>query len=270
MKSLREYNNLKGGRGMDEKKVIPYVIRMSDGTVIKMEHHEHMSAVSALAKEYASRGYPDRYVVFAESADGSSERGIYMSLILRPSIFPSQAIFVSPAAAAAAALALQEHTTENIGIGWISDLYCNLSCIGNISVEGKLNSLTSYEYMIVNFAIELNGKNFPPRLTDMVRQVFESESASIPMIIAKNVLDKFFGFYITLKSPQKMMNSYKNLFAMRGVRAKCTVGGVTKSCKILGVDGATCALIVEERGGKITNITTPKGVIIPKKLKKSK
>ena len=67
-----------------------------------------------------------------------------------------------------------------------------------------------------------------------------------------------------------MMNSYKNLFVMRGVCAKCTVGGSTKSCKILGVDSATCALIVEERDGKITNITTPKEIVIPKKLKKSK
>jgi hypothetical protein len=57
---------------------------------------------------------------------------------------------------------------------------------------------------------------------------------------------------------------------MRGVCAKCTVGGSTKSCKILGVDSATCALIVEERDGKITNITTPKDIVIPKKLKKSK
>ena len=255
---------------MDEKKPIPYVIRMSDGNVIKMEHHEHLPSVSALAKEYAMRGYPDRYVILAESTDACTERGIYMSIILRPSIFPSQAVFIGPAAASAAALALQEHTTESVGIGWVSDLYCNLRYIGSVSVEGKLDSFTSYEYMILNFTIQLSSENFPPRLTDMVRKVFESESASIPMIIAKNVLDKFLAFYITIKSPQKMMNSYKSLFALRGERVKCTVGDSTKTCKILGVDGATCALIVEERGGKITNVTTPKGVVIPKKLKKKK
>ena len=255
---------------MDEKKIIPYVIRMSDGNVIKMEHHEHLPSVSALAKEYAMHGYPDRYVVFSESVDSSSERGVYMSLILRPSLFTSQAVFVGPAAATAAALALQEHTTEKIGIGWISDIFCNSGYIGGVSVEGKLDNFKSYEYMIVSFAIKLNAKNFPPRLTDMVRQVFESESASIPMLIAKNILDKFFGLYVTVKSPQKIMNSYKNLFEMRGMRVKCTIGGSNKMCKILGVDGATCALIVEERGGKITNITTPKGVVIPKRLKKKK
>ena len=255
---------------MDDKKVIPYVIRMSDGNVIKMEHHDHLPSASALAKEYAMRGYPDRYVVLAESVDSSSERGIYMSLILRPSIFPSQAVFVGPAAAVASALALQEHTTEKIGIGWISDLYCNLRYIGSVGVEGKLDNFTSYEYMMVNFAIQLKGKNFPPRLTDMVRKVFESESASIQMIIAKNILDKFFGFYITIKSSQKMMNSDKNLFAQRGERVKCTIGDSAKTCKVLGVDSATCALVVEERGGKITNVTTPNGVTIPKRLKKKK
>ena len=253
---------------MDNEQIIPYVVRMSDGNIIKLEYHNSLPSVSALAKKYAESDYPDRYVILAEEeTDSGSGNGIYMSLILRPSIFPSQAVFVSPAAAVATALALGEHTTDPIGIGWISDVFCDGSLIGKISVEGKLDNFTAYEYLIINFSIKLSHTSFPPRLTDMIRKVFESENTSIPMIIAKNILGKFFSLYTSIKSPQKIMNSYKSLFALRGKRIKCMVDGAQKSCKVLGVDNNTCALVVELRGGRIVNVTTPTGVTLPKKLK---
>ena len=139
---------------------------------------------------------------------------------------------------------------------------------GDISVEGKLDSFTSYEYLIINFSIRLGKESFPPRLTDMIRQVFESENASIPMIIAKNILSKFFSLYPSLKSPQKIMSSYDRLFSLRGMKIKCSINGSQKSCKVLGVDNATCALVVEMRDGSIEKITAPTGVVIPKRLKK--
>ena len=255
---------------MDDEKALPHVVRLTDGNVVELEYHKYHPSPSTLMRDYAQRGYPDRYVILAESTDWDPDAGIYMSLLLRPSIFPSQAIFVGPAAAAASALALREHTTSSIGIGWISDVYCNQRYIGGVNVEGKLDSFTSYEYMILNFSLRLDAASFPPRLTDMVRKVFESENASIPMIIAKNVLNKFFAFYPSVKSPQNMMNVYSNLFALRGERVKYAQEGTVKTCKVLGVDSATCALIVEDRDGKVTNITTPKSVTIPKRLKNKK
>ena len=255
---------------MPNESAIPYIVRMADGNILKLEYHEYLPSVSLLAKEYAMSGYPDRYVVFAERDDSSDGDGIHMSVILRPSIFPSQAVFVGPAAAVATANALQEHTAKSIGIGWLSDIYCDSEIMGSVAVEGKLDNFTSYEYLIINFRMSLDKSSFPPRLTDMIRKVFESESASIAMIIAKNILGKFFSLYSSIKSPQKIMNSYKNLFAQRGERIKCTVDGVQKTCKILGVDNASCALIVEERDGRISNVTATKGITMPKKLKKRK
>ena len=248
---------------------IPYVVRLADGNILQLEYHEHLPSVSDIAKEYAKKGSHDRYVVFSERTDNDAREGIYMSVILHPSIFPSQAVFVGPAAAVATATALQEHTARSIGIGWISDIYCDSDRMGSIWVEGKLDSYTSYEYLIINFHLPLEKGKFPPRLTDMIRKVFESESASISMLIAKNILGKFFSLYADIKSPQKIMNSYKNLFAQRGARIKCAIDGNRKvTCKVLGVDNSSCALIVEERGGKVSKVTTQSGISLPRKLNK--
>ena len=253
---------------MSVESAVPFVVRMSDGNIIKLEYYQSLPSSSALARKYAREGYPDRYVVLAEQTDSSQSTGIYMSLILRPSIFPSQAVFIGPLASVASALALGEHTSNTIGIGWVSDIFCDGELIGDVSVEGKLDSFTSYEYLILNFSIRLGKNRFPPRLTDMVRQVFESENASIPMIIAKNILSKFFSLYSSIKSPQKIMSTYDRLFALRGEKIKCNIDGSQKTCKVLGVDNATCALVVELRNGRTEKVTTRAGVTVPKKLKK--
>ena len=103
------------------------------------------------------RGYPDRYVVLAEGKKkldqegrfrGEVEKGVFMSCLLRPSIFPSQAALLSSLSAVALTTALSEHTSAKLGIGWVSKIYCNGRIIGDCTIEGKLDNFTSYEYII--------------------------------------------------------------------------------------------------------------------------
>ena len=64
-------------------------IRESDNNIVKLECYNRLDSTTKLARAYARDGYPDRYVIVAEYLGGSDERGIHMSIILRPSIFPS-------------------------------------------------------------------------------------------------------------------------------------------------------------------------------------
>ena len=161
----------------DEAKVFSF--RASDGNTVKLEYRESLPSAAALAKEYAISGYPDRYAIFTEKQtavsaldtpllNGESDKGLFLSCILRPSIFPSQVGVVAPLGAVALMLALEEHTSKKMGIGWVSDIYCEGVKIGGADTEGKLDDFSSYEYLIVSFSVKLDEKNFPPRLTDMV------------------------------------------------------------------------------------------------------
>lgn len=250
-------------------------MRASDGSVVKLECHDALPSTARLAREYAKLGYPDRYVVFAErkkklNADDKTrsdvENGIYMSCILRPSIFPSQAALISSLSTVAMATALEEHTTCQLGIGWVSKIYCNGRIIGEVTIEGKLDNFTSYEFIIVTFSAALDGNDFPPRLTDLIRKVFESENTSISVIIAKNILNKFFPLYVNMKNHTKFMDIYRQKFILRGQKIKYINDGKRQSCKVLGIDQNTCALMVEDRQKKVVHISTPNKVIIPKKI----
>lgn len=250
--------------------------RASDGNTVKLEYRESLPSTVALAKEYARDGYPDRYVVFAEqqtavSAVGGSvsenepEKGIFLSCILRPSIFPSQAGSIGPLSAVALASALEEHTMKNIGIGWVSDIYSDGVKIGCTSVEGKLDNFTSYEYLIVSFAVKLD-KKFTPRLTDMVRRVFEDDCPTIPMIMAKTVLNRFFAIYREIKNPAKHLNHYVNKFALTDKKIKFIEDGKKKSVKVIGINKENMALIIETKDGRHINVSSHSSVVIPNKI----
>lgn len=261
---------------MEDKNVI--TIRESDGSIINMEIHKDLPSVTRLAREYARAGYPDRYVVFSDGKKRRSgtrgrgiesivEPGMYMACILRPSIFPSQAPLLTAMSATAMAMALEEHTTKPIGIGWVSSIYCNGVRIGDVTIEGKLDSYTTYEYLIVTFAAKTDKNNFPPRLTDMIRKVFESENTSISMIIARSVLARFFKLYPTVKTSKRFMDDYSDRFVLRGKSVKVVNGTKKTSCKVLGVDTKSGALIVEGRRGAVEQVFAPSRVTIPKRVK---
>ena len=254
---------------------------MADGNVIKLEPYDTLPSTAALAKDYAEAGCPDRYVIFSKNhgsasltggklREGECESGVFLSLILRPSFFPSQAGFLGALTGVAAVEALREHTEREMGLGWVSDVYCDGVRMGGVAIEGKLDSFGSYEYLIIHFGFRLDEEQFPARLADMVRKVFESENASIPLIIAKTVLNKFFLFYSQLRTPQKFMEIYRRAFILRGESVRFLVDGKYKKGKVLGVDGDTGQLMVEGHDGEIRRIARRSEVLLPSKIKDKK
>lgn len=254
-----------------------FSFRASDGNTVKLEYRESLPSAAALAREYAKAGYPDRYAVFTDKqtsvsalgnflSDNESESGLYLSCILRPSIFPSQAGAIGPLGTLAFALALEEHTSKQLGIGWVSDVYCDGAKIGGVAVEGKLDNFTSYEYLIINFSVKLDKKNFPPRLTDMVRQVFEDDNVSVPMIMAKTVLNKFFSIYRELKNPAKNLNLYASKFVLTDKKIKYVEDGKKRTVRVVGINKDDLTLMIETKDGRQIRISSPTAVIIPKKI----
>ncbi len=255
------------------------IMRTQEGNILHLECHDTLEATNELARKYAKLGYGDGYVVFSEnqtkiSATGEAlgedetEHGVYLSCILRPSIFPSQAGFIGAISATALITALEEHTTKHLGIGWIGDIFCEGVKIGGTTTEGKLDNFSAYEFIIVNFAVKLTDTDFPPRLNDLVKKVFESDSSSISLIIAKNILSKFYKLYPKcIKSPERIMEVYKRKFILTGVRTRYFEDGKKKFCKIVGVDSNDGRLIVEARGGRRKQISAYKNIIIPDKIK---
>jgi BirA family biotin operon repressor/biotin-[acetyl-CoA-carboxylase] ligase len=263
---------------MDKNEAIISTIRLSDGSSIKTEYHSALFSTSSLAKEYATKGYPDKYVIIAEKqydssilrsklSQGEAEEGIFVSVLLRPTLFPSQLGVLSPLSATALLSALEEHTENELGIAWLSDIYCNGHRIGGVTREGKLDSFTGFEYMIVSFAVKFSKEHFPPRLTDLIRKVFESGNESVGMIIAKTIVNKFFEVYRDVKSPDKYVSLYRRKFILNGKKIKYLKDGKKRSCRVIDIDSQDFSLLCSDSSGAEVHISSPSQVVIPERIK---
>ncbi len=253
-------------------------MRLSDGSYIKLEYHDSLKSTALLAKEYAKSGYPDKYVVLTDKqsssaitktklSDGEYEEGVFFSIILRPSFFPSQVGQLGPLCATALLTALEGYTKFPLGISWVSDVYCNGKRIGGSTIEGKLDNYSTFEYMIVSFAVKSDAELFPPKLNDIIQKVFESDNQSVGMILAKAIINRFFAVYQDIKNPEKHISLYKRKFALSGNRIKYLSGDKKYSCKVVDINLQNFSLICERSSGHRFEITSPSSVVIPKKIK---
>ncbi|MBQ1260780.1 MAG: hypothetical protein IIX96_02080, partial [Clostridia bacterium] len=135
--------------------------------------------------------------------------------------------------------------------------------IGSVSVEGRFDGAFKYEYILINFSATLHEEHFPPRLTDMIKKVFESENTSISMIIAKTVLNKFFQLYSGIKNTQKYMTVYANKFIQRSHTVKYIEDGKKKTGKILGINPENGALVVDNKRQGIVNLGAKHKIVVP-------
>ncbi len=266
---------------MEDKDVQILKMRSFDGGMLQIECHETVTSTASLAKQYANSGYPDRYMVFSRTqtesdvfgekiADGQKSRGMFLSCILRPSLFPAQAGLLRAMSSVAMITALEEHTMKKLGIGWVSDIFCEKKKIGTVTLEGKLDDFRSYEYIIISFRLKTPKDVFPPRLEDMIRNVFENASDNTELIIAQKILAKFFPLYFNLKNHSRFMNVYKSKFIMREHRAKYIDKDKRFRCKIVNVNTDNCSLIVELKGGKRINVSSPANIILPRRIRLQK
>ena len=114
-------------------------IRIPDGGLARLECHDVLPSTAELAREYARAGYPGRYAVFAESRKSPDtdtvSQGVYLSCILRPNIYTEKAGLLAHLATVAFLRALEPHTSRELGIGWVSDVFCGGAKIGGVSDE---------------------------------------------------------------------------------------------------------------------------------------
>jgi len=90
------------------------------------------------------------------------------------------------------------------------------------------------------------------------------------MIIGKNIISKFFPLYANMKNTSKFMDTYKKKFILRGKYVKEERNGKKTKYKVLGLDSKDASLLVEDRQGNLATLSSPKSVILPKRVKTTK
>jgi len=146
----------------------------------KIHHFDFTASTNTLALEAAQSGAPNGGVWIADEQTAGRGRsnhtwhsspgdGLYLSVLLRPQMALTEALWLSLATGLAAQAAIAGVTQLKPDIRWPNDLLINDKKCAGILVEtsataSRSDSPAMLRYAVVGVGLNLNHKSFPPEL----------------------------------------------------------------------------------------------------------
>lgn len=150
---------------------------------------EETTSTNTVAKELAQNGADEGTVVIAtrqtmgkgrmgRSFFSPRDKGIYMSVILRPDFAKARGLTITSMTAVAVAKAIEKVSRAKPKIKWVNDIYLNNKKICGILTEGTINPQTQAPcHMILGIGINVKKAEFPQELWDIATSI-ENETAN--------------------------------------------------------------------------------------------
>ncbi len=217
------------------------------------------------AKALANDGAPEGTVVIAEAQTAGKGRmrrqffspdgtGIYMSILLRPQISAEDALYITTAAAAAVADAIDAETGRRSSIKWVNDVFLAGKKVCGILTEGAMGMEDgSLEYAILGIginAVEPDG-GFPGELREIAGAVWPADykmSDCRNRLIAA-VLERFFAYYRELNA-KTFLQSYRLRSLLQGKSVNVIRGNTIRPAVAGEIDEACRLLVTYEDGSE--------------------
>lgn len=144
------------------------------------------------AKDLAARGAPEGTLVISErqtkgrgrkgrSWFSPSQGGIYTSLILRPSISPSEAPKITLLSAVVVAETLRSLTGLSAIIKWPNDILINGKKIAGILTEMS-TEMDSIDHIVVGLGLNVNTPSFPDDIREKATSIFIETGKHFPRV----------------------------------------------------------------------------------------
>lgn len=142
----------------------------------RIEYRHEVDSTNRIAKELAMGGEPEGTLIVADSQTGGRGRkgrawfsppggGLYLSLILRPSLHPVEAPKMTLLAGVALAETLLPFIPTGVSIRWPNDIYSRGKKIAGILME-VATEIDTIDYMVLGVGLNVNipREDFPAEL----------------------------------------------------------------------------------------------------------
>ena len=180
---------------------------------IDIEYRDSVTSTNTLLKKMAENGEKEGYVLIAGEQTAGRGRlgrtflsgngsGVYLSILLRPDMKPSDSLLITTCAAVAVAKAIEKNTGKMTSIKWVNDIYmrdrkvCGILTEASFDLEcGKL----SYAVLGIGINMYFEENSVPEEISNIAGAVFDTkpDGDSVSRIIA-DVINIFFDEYRVL------------------------------------------------------------------------
>jgi BirA family biotin operon repressor/biotin-[acetyl-CoA-carboxylase] ligase len=228
-------------------------------------HFVTLPSTNDLAKDLARRGYPEGMVLVAETQSAGRGRlgrvwesppgtGIYLSLLLRPPLPPTELPKLTLTAAVAVVEALKEVTALEIGIKWPNDIIFGGKKLGGILTEMETES-DQISHVILGVGLNINTLAFPDHLAELATSLGNTGRTYSRLAIVKAFLaamDRWYGTFLD-QGFGEILAAWRREAVTLGKPVRVRLGAREVSGLAIDVapDGA---LLVEKPGGEVEKI----------------
>lgn len=179
--------------------------------VFDIEVVKSVSSTNTVMRQRAESGEYEGAVLIAEEQTqgrgrlgreffSPSNTGIYMSILLRPSIPAEKSVMITTCAAVAVAEAIEEVAKKDAKIKWVNDIFCGDRKVCGILTEASLaieSGTLAYAVLGIGINVFPPENSFPSELESIADAVFDScDMAENPRsILIARVLENFWKYY---------------------------------------------------------------------------
>ncbi len=228
---------------------------------IKIEVLEKATSTNTLLKEAASEKAEGFVLIAGKQTAGKGrlgrsfyspdDTGLYMSLLLKPSVKPEDAVLITAAAAVSVCEALEKAGVKNPQIKWVNDVFLNGKKVCGILTEGSFNSQNcTLDYVVLGIGINIYEPEggFPEDIRDIAGAVFNEKKENLRNRIAGDFLNSFMSYYENI-TEKKYLSEYVRRNFVVGKNINIIKNGEVTPAKAIAVD-KNCGLSVEYENGK--------------------
>ncbi len=227
----------------------PGIRKALNNDFYRFKIYETLSSTNTLCKEAAENGEKEGLVIVASAqTEGKGRRGrsffspggtgVYMSILLRPTLLGSDALHITTAAAVAVAEGIEAVSGKKAEIKWVNDIFVGGRKVSGILTEGSSDLETgrlSYAVLGIGVNVLPPEGGFPKELAGIADSLFEKDAGEFRNALIASILNSFYRYYSRLPE-RDYLRQYKERSMVIGKRVAVLQGAEREEGLVLGID----------------------------------
>ncbi len=174
------------------------------------------------------------------------DTGLYMSVLLKPALSAQETLLITPAAAVAAARAVETVCKTETGIKWVNDLYTSEGKVAGILTEGAFDASGALRYAVAGIGVNIAPPKggFPETAGNAAAL---GGAADMRAALAAAILDELYALYTALPD-RAFMQEYRRRCFVIGRRVLVLLPQGGREAVVMDVDDDAALLVRYDDG----------------------
>ena len=250
-------------------KLFPHEIQFNLGTKVlgkQVIHHDSISSTMDEAFELGVKGAAEGTVVCAENQTKGRGRlgrnwvspkgkGIYLSLILRPLLTPTEVAQLTLLSAVAVSEAVKKICGVTTSIKWPNDLLINNKKVAGILMESS-SQMDNVRFVVLGIGLNVNTtlSHLPPHSTSLKQETGKQISRVVLIQEILRHLEKWYDI-LKIKGFAPVLTKWKELSSTLGRRVRIVDSSGELEGEAIGLDAQGGLMIRSESGIAVKRMT---------------